>query len=155
MVGTGTYDANLEPTPRVPASKSVAHIDLVARIEVVDCPLTVEEKCVLINRVIDRPPPHILLRIRMTHYMLVIWTTASFCARTNRDCSARNNSCPLASDCIFVEAGRGGIAHYNGTIDLMRRQIDVHHHRNLSEDCVDHSGTIGRASDKHPKRQPQ
>ena len=55
-----TKHTDLESRGRVPARKPIADIQLIAGVEVVDGTLPIEQEGVLVNGMVDRPPPNLL-----------------------------------------------------------------------------------------------
>ena len=133
VVGTRTDHPDLHAQAGIPAGKSVAHIDLITRVEIIDGPLPIEEECVVLDGPIDSAPPHILFRGGVPHHVLVQRAPAGLGARSDGDGSTGHDRCMLAGHGIFVELGRRGVPHHHRHVDFMGRKVDRQGHRTHSQ----------------------
>ncbi len=128
MVGARADDADLDAICRVPAGEAVKAVEPIARVEVIDRALAIDGERLAVARDIDRPPPHVSLRIRVSDHPLVLGRSARLHSGIGDQCSiVRNAGVLLVTNGVLVERTRREIAVYFGNRELVLFQVEVAH----------------------------
>ena len=124
MVSPGANNAHLNAIFGIPTRITVNHIDAVANIEIIDSPLSIDEKRALVELDIDLTPPDIVRTIGMIHNALVLWTAPGLFSRTHNKCpSTRNSRSGLVGQCLFVKHRWRSIPQNKRPGDIIAFQI--------------------------------
>jgi hypothetical protein len=117
-------DANTDPVRRVGARKRVDDVEVAAR--EVGRHLLAEPVEVVFREGVVPAPPDALFRVRFAHEVLVLGRAAGEAARVEDDRAALCELASSATQCIGVEARRGGVAVDDACgIQPMDAEIDV------------------------------
>src|SRR5690606_38110190 len=106
MIGPGTNRAHFDAIARIPAGKSVANIKPLARIQIVDGPLAIDDKHRLVELKIDRAPPDVAGARRVVDDAFIERTAPRFRARANHEGPAVGDRRLFMDNSIFVKSGR-------------------------------------------------
>ena len=118
VIGASTDDTNLQAVLRIPTSETIEDINSLARVEVIDRALAVDEKDMFIEFEIDRPPPDFRLAVGMVDDPLIERRAARLFAGANHQRAAVGDEGLFVLDRVFIESRRRRVADDVRDIDL-------------------------------------
>ena len=125
VIGPRADDADLQPMLRMPTCEGVDDIKTLAGVEVVDGAFAIELKAAFVHRHVDRPPPHVLLRVGVPDHALILRRAAGLCAGVSDQCAGVGDGrTGLVADGMLIEFGGREVAVDDFHRDAVRREIE-------------------------------
>ena len=128
VVGTGADDPDFNPLGGIPSGESIDHVELIACVEIVFGPFTVDSEGVLVDGNINVTPPDMIFGGCIFGDALVTGRAACLCSGVGDECSlGRKTSRGLVADGIHVEPGDGRVANDVLGVETVCGKIDESH----------------------------
>ena len=111
MVSPRANHAHFDPIARIPTGESVDHVQLLARVQIIDRALAVDDEHLLVELDVHRAPPNRAAAVGMIDNALIERTAAGFLAGANDQRAAVGNGRVLVNDRVFIQRRRRCVAH--------------------------------------------
>ena len=110
MISASANHANLDAIFRIPTSKSVDDVEVIASVQIIDSTRTVLKESGFRHLDVDGTPPNIIGTLGIVNHALILRTTTGLISRGIHQSASGSNRSLLESDRIFIKLRRSRVA---------------------------------------------